>query len=245
MRYMGGKSRLAKYLLPIVLKDRESDQPYYDICCGAGAMSTSTSTISIASPVTAVDINFYTIEAMKLIRDHPTALPKNNHEFTEEDYLFYKSLYKENRHHLLHPGIFGYIGYTGSFAGKWYDTWAKDTQVTRDFIAEGYRNAQKQSPCIQNVNYIAASFDSVEIQEESIVYIDPPYRDSTRYTHIKEPFPYAAFYEWCKYIKYDKKCKVFLSEYWTPFTPVWSKEVPRNISRKKTKKNKDILWVVL
>lgn len=263
MRYMGGKYRLSKYLLPIILKDREEGQPYYDICCGAGNMSTG-----IPGKVTAVDNHYYVIEALKLIRDHPTALPKNAGEFTKEDFNTYKKYLKEGKEYLIHPGIFGYIGFVASYAGRWYNTWASsgvtDNSIStnsipsntistnsiptksksRDFIAEGYRNAQKQSPRIQNVHYIAADFDSIEIEEESIVYIDPPYRDTTGYSTKKTAFPYEYFYKWCKWLKNKKKCRVFISEYKTPFTPIWYKEVPKNTSRLKTSRTTEVLWVV-
>ena len=36
MKYMGSKRRIAKYILPIMLKDRIENQYFYDLFCGGG-----------------------------------------------------------------------------------------------------------------------------------------------------------------------------------------------------------------
>lgn len=63
------------------------------------------------------------------------------------------------------------------------------------------------------------------IPKKSIIYCDPPYRDTKKYDKID--FNYDNFYQWC----FDKKSegsRVFISEYWMPddFNCIWEKEVP-------------------
>jgi len=54
-------------------------------------------------------------------------------------------------------------------------------------------------------------------KEETIIYLDPPYRNTTKY---KESIDYKELDDWIKNNKYD----VFMSEYEAPFNIVWKKK---------------------
>ncbi len=53
-------------------------------------------------------------------------------------------------------------------------------------------------------------YKELEIADGSCVYCDPPYRGTTGY---EEQINYEEFYDWCYYLKYNKDCNVFISEY--------------------------------
>lgn len=60
------------------------------------------------------------------------------------------------------------------------------------------------------------------LEEESIIYCDPPYANTTKY---KDKFDSEKFYEWCRQRKSDGHT-VFVSEYTAPedFELVFEKE---------------------
>ena len=70
MKYMGSKNRLAKELLPIILKDRKQGQWYVEPFVGGANMIDKVDGNRIGS-----DNNKYLIEALKMIRDNPNIIP--------------------------------------------------------------------------------------------------------------------------------------------------------------------------
>ena len=64
------------------------------------------------------DINPYLIDALLAIRDCVYDLPKNNKEFTEDDY---KALRKSDNYKYK-----GYAGFAFSYSGKWLGGWCRD-----------------------------------------------------------------------------------------------------------------------
>ena len=92
------------------------------------------------------DLNKYVIEALKSIRDCLNELPKTKKEFTE---LNYKELRQNDDY--KHKG---YAGFAFSYGGKWLGGWRRDKENKRDYVAESYRNAQKQSPKLKGVELL-------------------------------------------------------------------------------------------
>ena len=81
MKYMGSKARIAKYILPIILKDRKPDQWYIEPFVGGANMIDKVEGSRIGA-----DINELLISALINIRDDILLMPKTNTEFTENDY---------------------------------------------------------------------------------------------------------------------------------------------------------------
>lgn len=55
-------------------------------------------------------------------------------------------------------------------------------------------------------------YRDVEIPDDSIIYADPPYRNTREYRHCKGEFDSEAFYDWCEALTQP----VFISEYNMP-----------------------------
>lgn len=87
MKYMGSKARIVKYILPIILKERKECQWYVEPFVGGANMIDKVSGNRIGA-----DSNPHLIEALKLIRDNLQIIPKNNSEFTEDDYKNIKTM---------------------------------------------------------------------------------------------------------------------------------------------------------
>lgn len=234
LKYQGGKTAQLKYILPIITEGR-TEEPFYDFFCGGGSVSSR-----IDGEVYAIDNHFYTIEALKLIRDNPEMLPKNNKEFTREHYDYFRHCFRTGDV-TVHPGLFGWIGYSIPFASKFYDMWVKDINrkgSLRDRVQESYRASVRQSYNLQNVSLIHSSYEDITPKEGSYVYCDPPYKNTQPYPHIKTQFDYEKFYDWCRYVKNDLKCRVFVSEHEAPFELVWERSVSVAMSLVQGSKNR-------
>ena len=145
--------------------DRKFGQYWVEPFVGGGNMIDKVSGNRIGA-----DSNRYTIEALISIRDFVYELPKNNLEFTEDDYnkLKIDDSYKHK----------GFAGFSYSYGAKWLGGWSRNGTNKRDYVAESYRNALKQSPNLQGVELLNKKFDELIIPENSIIYCDPPYFNS-------------------------------------------------------------------
>ena len=233
MKYIGSKNRISKEILPIILKDRKEGQYFYDLFCGGGNICDK-----ITGNVIANDYNEYAVKALELIRDDIDGIPKDNFEFTEADYKEVKVFKNEQ------ISFQGYVGFALSYGGKWWGGWRRDGVGKRDYVAESYKNAVKQSPNLQNVNFSSKSYDKVILQPNSIIYCDIPYKNTTKYKTGE--FDYEKFYIWC-IEKHNEGHQVFISEYYMPedrFECVWSKEVNSSLDKNTVgKKNVEKLWI--
>lgn len=212
---MGSKRRLAKHLLPIILKDREEGQWYVEPFVGGANMIENVDGNRIGA-----DSNEYLIECLKLIRDDLVSVPT---KVTEKDYNEAKASTDTP------TAIRGYIGFQLSYGGKFFGGYRRDRIGKRNYSLEAWRNSAKQSAKIQGVRLAISSYEQLEIPQNSIIYCDPPYANATRY---KDDFNHNAFWDWCRKKVADGH-KVFVSEYTAPddFVSVWQKEIVSSLTK--------------
>lgn len=102
---------------------------------------------------------------------------------------------------------------------------------------EQINNILKQSTKISDVVFKCCSYEALDIPANSVIYCDPPYKDTTKY---KDSFDSDAFWQWCR----DKAKEghiVYVSEYNAPedFKCIWEKQINSNLGGKsKTAKEK-------
>ena len=231
MKYMGSKNRIAKYILPIMLKDRKPCQYWVEPFVGGANMIDK-----VEGPRIGADINPYLIEALKLIKNNPQSIPDL---ITETDYQKAKTELKKD-------GLTGFIGFALSFGGKWFGGYRRDVKGSKGCIENmktqsrrAKENALAQSPKLKGVDFIAKGYSELTLVAKSIIYCDPPYQGTTKY---KDDFNHAAFWEWCRE-KTTEGHTVFISEYSAPddFLAVWSMEVSTTLN--KSKKDVEKLFV--
>jgi DNA adenine methylase len=228
MQYMGSKNRIAKDILKIILANRDNDtQVFYDVFCGGGSICGN-----VGGKVIAVDCNEYVIEALKLIRDNPGSLPRNNREFTED---MYKKVDPDNK------GYYGYVGYALSYGGKWYGGWQRNSN-NFDYVKCAFNSSVCQSKKIQNVSFIHQDYNKIDFEPKSIIYCDPPYTNTTGYN--KNKFDSKKFWGWCLE-KYREGHKIFVSEYTAPntFKCIWKKQVLNQLKENNSEKVFEKLWI--
>ena len=214
MKYMGSKNKYAKHLLPIMLADRKEQQYWVEPFVGGGNMIDK-----VVGNRIGADVNKNVIDALISIRDSANSLPKDNTEFTEEDYRNLQPDYL----------YYGYANFAFSYAGKWKGGWCRDKENRRDYVAESYRNALKQSPFLSDVSFHYCQYDELSIPYQSIIYCDPPYEGTTKY---QSNFDHSKFWKWC-IDKGREGHTVFVSEYNAPdvFNCVWEKEVTSSLTK--------------
>lgn len=233
MKYMGSKNRIAKYLLPIILKDRKPDQWYVEPFVGGANMIDK-----VAGNRIGADANGFVIDALKCIRLGIT--PKNNTNYTESDYARAAGLVRDCKPVSL---IDSYALIAFSFGAKWIGGWSRGKNSKgepRDYVSEQHRASEKQRVLIQGVKLESCSYIELEIPDNSIIYCDPPYEGTTKY---KDDFNHSDFWQWCRDMS-NKGHQVFISEYNAPddFECLWRKEIQSGLNTNTTKKGVEKLF---
>jgi DNA adenine methylase len=232
MKYVGSKRRILKDILPIILKHRYNGQPFIDLMCGSAIVAQNVS--DNKGPVIANDINPYLIELLRECQ-RGTIFPKT---ITEKDYQEWKSFYNMLRDNCVKcsktsMAMIGFVGFCCSYGGKFWGGYARGNDSKgrpRNFADEQSRNLEKRIPLIQHVTFSCASYEKVWLPPQSLIYIDPPYKDTTLY--ISGPFYNDGLWEWCRK-KRGEGHTIFVSEYEAPddFIKVWEKPLVSSLTK--------------
>lgn len=216
MKYMGSKNRIAKHILPIMLKYKRPEQCWVEPFVGGANIIDKAPGNRMGA-----DSNAYLIDALIAIRDNLSELPKNNTEFTEEDY---QQLRNSDNYRFK-----GYAGFAFSYGGKWMGGWRRDKQGKRDYVKEAYQNAVKQSLKLKGVRLIKSTYQDLHIPPNSFIYCDPPYNNTTKY---KDKFNHKEFWQWCR-DKANEEHTVFVSEYNAPkdFICLWEGKIVSSLTK--------------
>lgn len=228
MKYLGSKNRIAKEILPLMIKDRTNETWVEPFVGGANMID------KVEGNRIGADLNEYLIEALILIRDNPEKIPDL---ITENDYQKLKKEMKVD-------GITGFAGFAMSFGGKFFGGYRRDVAGTKGCVENmktqtrrSKQNAIKQSKNLKGVRFVNCGYNELEIPKNSIIYCDPPYKGTTKYK--TGDFNHSDFWQWCRE-KTKEGHNVFVSEYNAPedFKCIWKKEVTTtlNNSKKDTEK---------
>ena len=214
---MGSKNRFAKELLPIILKDRKENQWYVELMVGGANLIDKVDGNRLGS-----DFNEYLIEMWLALTSG--WIPKQH--YTKEEYIDIKNNKDKCPKYLV-----GYVGINCSYSGKWFGGYAGVTQTkagVRDYQKEAFNNVTKQLKNLKDVIFKYGSYQNIVLPKESILYLDPPYKGTTKY---KDDFNHSDFWQWCRE-KVKEGHKVFVSEYNAPedFKCIWEKETKSSLS---------------
>lgn len=225
MVYMGSKNRIAKELIPIITKDLKPNQWYVEPFVGGANMIDKIE----HSYKLGADNNQYLIALLEAVQNGQE-LPEY---ITKDEYIAVKTN-KDN-----YPDWYvGFVGFVCSFKGKFFGGYSGITVTangTRNYIREKTANIQKQK--LKDIQFECSTYDALDIPANSIIYCDPPYKDTTKY---KDSFDSDAFWQWCR-DKAKEGHTVYVSEYNAPedFKCIWEKQINSNLGgRSKTAKEK-------
>lgn len=210
MQYMGSKARFAKEILPIILNGRTHGQFYVEPFCGGANVIDKVTGNRIAN-----DFHPHLICLLQAV-SNGWKPPEN---VSEEEYR----LAKENRE--INP-LTAFIGFGCSFGTKWFGGYARN-KIGTNYAKMNAANLLKQAPGLQGIDFQCGSYADLAIPEGSIIYCDPPYEGTTKYS--TGGLDYEEFWQWCR----DKSAqghKVYVSEYNAPddFECVWEKKTNAN-----------------
>jgi DNA adenine methylase len=205
MKYMGSKNRIAKHILPIMLKERQFAQAWVEPFVGGANMIDKVDGVRIGA-----DFNEYLIVFWKAIQRGWTP-PMHT---TKEDYYSIKENKDSDKKMTLWAAI------CCSYGGKWFGGWINDYKENRrlkngrlpNHQTESRNGVLKQVPKIKDVDFKHCSYDELEIPPMSLIYCDPPYEGTTKY---KDDFDHAKFWQWCRDMA-TAGHTIFISEYNAP-----------------------------
>ncbi|CAN5115558.1 hypothetical protein BH09PAT1_BH09PAT1_8380 [soil metagenome] len=234
MRYLGNKTRLAKYISPFLVKNLNGNNYLIDVFAGAFGMI---SNIDYPKRI-AYDKDEFIIALIKAVRDGwtpPEHLYLDSGDGDEE--TGYKAVREklDNPEDGFMPAYVGFVGYGCSFGGKWFAGMARGGESggkTRNHVAESSRNLVKMRPKLQGIKIQTKTYLEASVGEGNVIYCDPPYSTGTKY---KTDFDHDIFWDWVRV--QSKTNYVYVSEYNAPddFVSIWEKEHKSGIDSKAIK----------
>jgi len=214
MRYVGGKSAIARDLVRVIERYRHSRSVWIEPFVGGGAV------LSVAAKY------YPTCYAYDL---HPDLI------------LMYQALQhgwqpptavSEDEYKALRPAepsaLRGFVGFGCSFGAKWFGGYARGKG--RNFARESHDDLRRMK--LDDVQFTQVSFFDLDWSQfnpsDCVIYCDPPYSNTTGYS--VGGFDHAAFWTACEYL-HGLGFLVVVSEYNAPdhWHHVWQKDVPLSL----------------
>lgn len=214
MKYVGSKNRHAKEIISCINSIEKNNSIWVEPFVGGfNIIQHVKGRKRIGS-----DVHYYLIALFKAIQtgwEPPSVV-------TEDDYKFAR-LNKES----LSPELVGFIGFGCSYAGKWFGGYARGVNnkgKERNYALESKNNLLRQRNLILNIEIYNLNYNELLLPDEHcIIYCDPPYNNTTKYSNN---FDSNDFYKWLRKQKAIGH-SIYLSEYNAPedFKIIWEKEV--------------------
>lgn len=223
MVYMGSKNRIAKDLIEIMEPYFSVDKMYYEPFVGGGNIIDKIPKDKVKGLV-GNDFNHYLIALLQKMQSDDE-IP---FEFIEKEYWYehISKPYKRGELNLPDWEV-GYLGFTKTYSGMFMNQYSgkRPNRPQSCYQKEKHNNLMKQRPALKGIGFTQGSFLDLDIENGSIVYLDPPYRGTAKY---KDAIDYDVFYGWVDDLVKNKNCIVFMSEYTAPadlFTCIWEKSI--------------------
>ena len=222
MVYLGSKSRIAKYIVPIIQSyiDDYNIDTYIELFVGGANVIDK---IKCEKRI-GYDINDELIALLKCIQSDKAI------SIAPEDCSFehYKDV-RENRKNNGNKYSKEYtalIGFCASYAGRYFDGgYGRDRKSKRNMYVERLANLKKQAPLLNNIIFNTLNYIDLDISQYNncLFYLDPPYKGVMQYG--KYEINYDDFYNFCR--KLSKNNIVIISEYYMPddFVCIWEREL--------------------
>lgn len=203
MRYLGGKHKSSKYILPII-NDFVGGCDYYEPFCGAinigsGIRGASSLTLSDAHP-----------DLVALLQAAQAGWVPERLVVDEAEYNALKASTDSSARR-------GLVGFGQSYSGKWFGGYARDTKPkSEDYLGGSWRSLVKKvnklppNTSILHKAYLDYKPDS---HRNDVFYLDPPYAGTTGYAGT-DRFDHEVFWAWAQALA--KRNDVLVSEYTIP-----------------------------
>lgn len=229
IRYVGGKTRLAKEIAAII---RSQIKPihthYYEPFFGGGSMAEYTKDFGlyrIAGDNHCDLINLYKVlesfvYKSTLDADDTEILEKWFRYIDETEYIRLKQLTDAT---LIQSAKRAYAGFNLSFGGKYFGGYARDKAGKRNFAKESYNRLLKHIPDLKGIHFHCMDYRELfPIYDGVIIYADPPYASTLGYR--TGTFDTVSFWNTMRNWN-NRGATVIISEYEAPddFESIWEK----------------------
>ena len=229
IKYFGSKSRIAKYIVPILQKEIDDNniQGYFEpFVGGANVIDKINCNTKIGA-----DLNRYLIALLKHVQSDGE-LPNS---ITKEEYDDVRSAFNNQDTSSYDGWYVGAVGFLASYNGRWFDGGyarpgyenAKNGQRYRDYYRESKDNLLKQAPDLKDIHFLYGDYKLAD-PHGMLIYCDPPYANTKQFANSKD-FDYDIFWQTMR--EWSKDNIVYISELNAPddFECVWEQEVSRSI----------------
>lgn len=223
---MGSKARIAKHILPIILKDRCVDQWYVEPFVGG------------ANTIAKVDGNRIGADANKYLIAMFNGLQDDYfREFDQSKahYDLVRAEYNNGTNLNFTDFYIGYVGFMASANGRFFDGGYSGKSKTkigtvRNYIDESVRGMEKHIPKLEGIDFVSSSYVDLQVPASSIIYCDIPYLGAKEYA-FSGGFDHTRFWNWAR-LMVSMGHQVFISEYQAPddFVCIWHQEVKSSLS---------------
>lgn len=247
MKYMGSKSKIKKYICPIIQQyiDCNNIDTYIEpFVGGANVIDNIKAKNRIGG-----DNNEYLIELFQYLQKDGVLPEAVSRELYND--------VRKNIHTKKYPEwVIGAVGFLASFNGRFFDGgYAKESHTKdgrkRNYYKEAKRNIEKQfsSGTLDDVNFIFTSYEFFTNTSNSLIYCDIPYENTSKFSTSKN-FDYPKFWKWASHM--SKNNIVLVSETSTPvnylednhYKCIWSQEVLRTIKATNKFKSEEKLFLI-
>lgn len=248
IKYMGSKSRIAKYIVPIIQRyiDESGTNTYIEpFVGGANVIDKIRCPTKIGS-----DNNPYLIALLQHVQNGE---PLYN-EVPRELYNKARDDYKRGISELEGWQI-GNIGFLASFNGRFFDGgYARSGYEKvkegrgyrlryRDYYRESKDNLLKQAPNLKGIQFSMRDYRyGFGNLRNAVIYCDPPYENVKQY-HNSKDFDYDYFWNWCR--EHSQHNAVIISEQNAPndFDCIWERQVNRSLKPDDKRKATEKLFI--
>ena len=225
MQYAGSKRRLVKFLKPIIESYLDENKVYIEPFVGGANLITE---IEHNTKI-GYDVNEYMIEFFNSVKNKtfypPDFVSREEYEFT-----------RKNQD--LNKPLTAWTAVACSFGAKWFGGYAKDeTKQGKSRQMTARNGFDKQIPKLADITFLCSSYEDIEVNENSVIYCDPPYKSTVKYQDI---FDHDKFWDWVR--EKSKICTVLVSEYNAPddFEIIWEKDVSIQMGKKNQKRTEKL-----
>lgn len=217
---MGGKVRIAKYLVPVLQERLKDKDTFVDLFCGScNIISAIKAPNRIAN-----DLHKELIALHKAVQSGwvpPSVVTEEDHKQARR-----KDGYTED--HLK-----AFIRFGCSFGGIYFGGYARGGEG-RNYALNAKNTLLKKHQNMKDVQFFNLNYSEVNIPSNSLVYCDIPYKGTAKYS--TGSFDHLSFYSWCKVMK-AKGHDVVVSEYLCNVPEGW--EIIWKHESKKDMRSKD------
>lgn len=241
---MGSKSRIAKYIVPIIqsyIDKNETDKYYEPFVGGANVIDKIKSSHKYGS-----DLNGYLIALLQHVQNYGELYDTVSKELYDRARKAYNSGNTDG----FEDWQIGNIGFLASYNGRWFDGGyaksgyekTKNGERFRDYYREASDNLLLQAYALEGIAFCKCDYRDAN-PKGFVVYCDPPYANTKQYANATK-FDYDEFWQIMR--EWSSNNIVIVSEQNAPsdWKCIWEQDVSRSIKATDKSKSTEKLFIL-